>query len=418
MFKLFPLMAVALLASACSIESSDDAGLGAPKDLIATPVSNSTAVELAWTSTAGEFKVYRAATPFEAVTAAEEITSTTAATVSDATVPNTGAFYRVVAVSGGVASAPSNLAFGKPAGAADTDGDGLPDAVEEELGTDPAKADTDGDGLNDLDEVLGGGDPLTADAALDNDGDGLTTAEEIEAGTNIGNADTDGDGVNDGMEIAQGTDPLLAASFESCPIPMTAANLITTGTDAIYSTEQADTFANLVICYVPQGAGYKVYAAKNPVGFPLRAVFGDAAVMGDDNSAPVYLTKAVKFYGTSVTALTLNTNPAIFFADTANSTNYDASDAAFLAEAVLTFSWSDQVGGWFYREGAVETVFHYSGVDYDNSANHTNGQVIFNRASGVIVQAFDPRYKNDDAAGDQTGISKGNGLGMTVDFTP
>ncbi|WP_258165250.1 Rib/alpha-like domain-containing protein, partial [Corynebacterium aurimucosum] len=39
----------------------------------------------------------------------------------------------------------------------DTDGDGLTDKEEEELGTDPNKADTDGDGINDGDEVTGDG---------------------------------------------------------------------------------------------------------------------------------------------------------------------------------------------------------------------------------------------------------------------
>ena len=34
--------------------------------------------------------------------------------------------------------------------AADTDGDGVPDAAEPVLGTDPLQADTDGDGVNDL----------------------------------------------------------------------------------------------------------------------------------------------------------------------------------------------------------------------------------------------------------------------------
>lgn len=42
----------------------------------------------------------------------------------------------------------------------DTDGDGLTDAEEADLGTDPAKADTDGDGITDGDEVKNGTDPL------------------------------------------------------------------------------------------------------------------------------------------------------------------------------------------------------------------------------------------------------------------
>jgi len=45
-------------------------------------------------------------------------------------------------------------------GGADEDDDGLSDAEEAELGTDPQVADTDGDGYRDYDEVLEGSDPL------------------------------------------------------------------------------------------------------------------------------------------------------------------------------------------------------------------------------------------------------------------
>ena len=43
----------------------------------------------------------------------------------------------------------------------DTDGDGLLDTEELELGTDPTNPDTDGDGLTDGEEVLGVDDPAT-----------------------------------------------------------------------------------------------------------------------------------------------------------------------------------------------------------------------------------------------------------------
>ncbi len=69
----------------------------------------------------------------------------------------------------------------------DTDGDGLLDSEEEELGTDPENADTDGDGMKDMWEVNLGLDPT--------------------------NPDTDGDGAEDGDETKQGTDPLNAIHF-------------------------------------------------------------------------------------------------------------------------------------------------------------------------------------------------------------
>ena len=116
----------------------------------------------------------------------------------------------------------------------DTDGDGLTDAEEAELGTDPNNADTDGDGLTDGEEVneyntdplnedtdgdglLDGGevhshqtDPLNEDT----DGDGLSDGAEINTHrTNPLEADTDGDGLDDGAEINDhGTDPTKADS--------------------------------------------------------------------------------------------------------------------------------------------------------------------------------------------------------------
>jgi hypothetical protein len=135
----------------------------------------------------------------------------------------------------------------------DQDGDGLSDAVEKELGTDPTKADTDGDGYSDFGEVMvfktdplraeqaparrvapqsqetlddpvsralrgeTGGEPTPPPAptpaaptlpAVDTDGDGLSDEEEARRGTDPANRDTDGDGLSDGDEVNRyGTDP-------------------------------------------------------------------------------------------------------------------------------------------------------------------------------------------------------------------
>src|SRR5216683_3821885 len=87
----------------------------------------------------------------------------------------------------------------------DTDGDGLTNLQEFQLGTDPRNPDTDGDGVSDGEEVRRGTNPLTPDT----DGDGLTDAEEIRLGTNPLNPDTDGDGIPDGVEVKLGLNPLV-----------------------------------------------------------------------------------------------------------------------------------------------------------------------------------------------------------------
>lgn len=58
----------------------------------------------------------------------------------------------------------------------------------------------------------GGGDGDTeSDGSVDSDGDGLTNAEEADLGTDPNNPDSDGDGWEDGEEVAGFTDPLSQA---------------------------------------------------------------------------------------------------------------------------------------------------------------------------------------------------------------
>ncbi len=93
---------------------------------------------------------------------------------------------------------PSNL---------DTDGDGLTDGREREIGTDPLNPDTDADGLTDGEEVLK---YFTNPLNPDTDADGLKDGEEVKVyRTDPLNPDTDGDGLKDGEEVhTYKTDPL------------------------------------------------------------------------------------------------------------------------------------------------------------------------------------------------------------------
>lgn len=102
----------------------------------------------------------------------------------------------------------------------DTDGDGLPDILEERAGSNSLLADSDFDGLDDAVEVLqlagltsstnpeSAGDGV-GDASSDADNDGLSNLAEVNGGTDPANPDTDGDGLDDGAEADAGTDPLV-----------------------------------------------------------------------------------------------------------------------------------------------------------------------------------------------------------------
>jgi hypothetical protein len=102
----------------------------------------------------------------------------------------------------------------------DSDEDGLFDSAEVATGTDPVLSDTDGDGFGDNAEATAGSDPIDpgsvpeGDPTVDTDGDMLTDAQEAELGTNAATPDTDGDGIPDFTEVgfepgsSTGTDPL------------------------------------------------------------------------------------------------------------------------------------------------------------------------------------------------------------------
>jgi len=128
-----------------------------------------------------------------------------------------------------------------PDGGSDSDGDGLTDFVEEQIGTnkrlrdtdndgiedydeiylyhtDPVDSDTDNDGVSDGDEVKNGTDPVQKESLElpinpfydengDTDLDGLNDKKEIAIGTSILLQDTDHDGINDKIEYDMGLDP-------------------------------------------------------------------------------------------------------------------------------------------------------------------------------------------------------------------
>lgn len=88
---------------------------------------------------------------------------------------------------------------------ADSDGDGLSDAMEKLLGTNPLRSDSDGDGLPDKFEVAHRLNPrLLSDASTDIDGDGLSNRNEYLVDADPRVVDTNHDGVTDGEEDSDG----------------------------------------------------------------------------------------------------------------------------------------------------------------------------------------------------------------------
>lgn len=99
----------------------------------------------------------------------------------------------------------------------DSDHDGLDDRTERDLGTDPRNRDSDRDGLDDLTETALGTDPRrrSSDKTPGDLDDGLTDGQELALGTDPLSWDTDGDGDSDGWEVAHGDDPKHAEFIKS-----------------------------------------------------------------------------------------------------------------------------------------------------------------------------------------------------------
>ena len=99
----------------------------------------------------------------------------------------------------------------------DSDHDGILDGVEDanhngqvdEGETAPCKEDTDDDGMPDGWEVQHSLNPLVDDAGLDEDEDGLTNLEEYQHQTDPKNWDSDNDGMADGWEVRYNLNPLV-----------------------------------------------------------------------------------------------------------------------------------------------------------------------------------------------------------------
>jgi len=121
-------------------------------------------------------------------------------------------------------SLPANRTFVAHPPSADADGDGLTDADEGLLGTDPADPDSDGDGVSDGVEVGSVAAPPDSDGdgaldALDadDDGDGLPTADEDADGSGTPlDDDADGDGTPDYLETDADGDGLDDGA-DNCP---------------------------------------------------------------------------------------------------------------------------------------------------------------------------------------------------------
>ncbi|PSP86595.1 hypothetical protein BRC78_07095 [Halobacteriales archaeon QH_8_68_33] len=126
---------------------------------------------------------------------------------------------------GGDWLAPGNDTALAGANGTDSDGDGLPDAEENDTGTDPFTADTDGDGLADARELSVGTDPTVADTDGDRLPDGWEFRHETPDGAGLPGADPLSMDLYVQVDYAEGADRrgvvfyrALKAEFSEMPV--------------------------------------------------------------------------------------------------------------------------------------------------------------------------------------------------------
>ena len=132
----------------------------------------------------------------------------------------------------------------------DADQDGLSNATETALGTNPMSADTDHDGLTDAAEV---------NIYL----------------TNPLRADTDGDGAGDGEELAAGTDPKNAASR----LAMKSVGFVPTGLSLEWWAQSAKSY-RVLRSADPAFGSYDVIGSALPGASPSRSYIDTSLAPG------------------------------------------------------------------------------------------------------------------------------------------
>ena len=172
-----------------------------------------------------------------------------------------------------------------PAGA-DNDGDTIPDSED---------TDDDNDGMPDTfeaeHECL---DPLAADDAVDTDGDGLTNSEEMDLGTDPCDPDTDGDGIDDGEDefplnpdLPGTATPVPTESPTPTPTSVPGAELVWGDVDCSGSVDSVDALTDLrhVAAFsVSQEAGCPEIGSTVNIAEASEHLWGDVDCNGSVNS--------------------------------------------------------------------------------------------------------------------------------------
>ena len=175
----------------------------------------------------------------------------------------------------------------------DPDGDGLTNLQEQSYGTNPHDTDSDNDGVDDNDEIAQGRNPAVNEAAImaiitmlllddcvDTDGDGLDDCFEQQIGTNPNLTDSDTDGLTDYEEVNYDGNPASYNPYHS------VTNPAGTDLDANESDTDGDGYSDQA--EITAGAD-----PLNPADVPSAAADGDMNNDGVVNAADVLIATRI-----------------------------------------------------------------------------------------------------------------------------
>jgi len=129
----------------------------------------------------------------------------------------------------------------------DTDGDGLPDFVEYQVGSNPSRVDTDADGLGDYDELSAHQFSAYAGYVKQFENFSLDASTSMTYGTRLDDSDSDNDGIPDGGEVTGFTIDTLQGGV---PVTLTVeTNPLTADTDGdgLTDAHERDTAVGIII---------------------------------------------------------------------------------------------------------------------------------------------------------------------------
>ncbi|MBR3222841.1 MAG: SUMF1/EgtB/PvdO family nonheme iron enzyme [Kiritimatiellae bacterium] len=342
----------------------------------------------------------------------------------------------------------ADMAFGQVMTVLDSDGDGLLDAQEQQLGTDPNRTDTDGDGISDGDEVnVTRTDPLTANVVLatptvmafdgtDTNGVGLVwTAVDGSSGYEVWRS---ADGTAAGAEKLATVSALswldeaaaggVRYTYFVRAVGYAGASGLSTGAEGWRPAELR------VVSSVLGGATNVTFNARlvagggrEPYTWALASgggsgeyvetreasTFGSTGTaqgwQGDDSCWTYTLPFAFTFYGKTYSTAYINSNGTIAF--DGSFSGYSESLATLKTHPMIAVLWDDlktSSGNVYVTATADAVTFRWSGVYYSGSTDVNFSATLC--SDGTIRLS----YGSGNVNGGLIGISPGDGATALV----